>query len=369
VRSVAVRAGPRPYEALVGAGLLQEIGPLVRRHFRADRCAVVTDANVAPLFGTIVCDNLRGAGFDPELIVIAPGEGSKSLAQAGALCDELSAAGLDRSSFLMSLGGGVVGDLAGFVASIYLRGIPYVSVPTTLLAQVDSCIGGKTAVNSSAGKNLIGAFHHPAIVIIDLETLRTLPERIWREGFAEVIKHGIILDAELFNMAAQQSGFAPNDAASWNQALPWLELLIERSLMLKAAIVSADERDEKGTRALLNFGHTIGHAIESAAGYEQLLHGEALSLGLVGAVHVSVRRAGLSLGEAVRIRAALELHHLPITLPVGFPREKIFAALVHDKKFENGRIRFVVAHEIGRASLSHDVTMDDLRAAVAELES
>jgi 3-dehydroquinate synthase len=367
VRSVEVRAVPHPYEALIGAGLLQEIGSLVRRHFRGGRCAVVTDANVAPLFGKTVCDNLLNEGFHPELIVVAPGEGSKSLAQAGVLCDQLSAVGLDRSSFLVSLGGGVVGDLAGFVASIYLRGIPYLSVPTTLLAQVDSCIGGKTAVNSCAGKNLIGAFYHPALVIADLETLRTLSDRVWREGFAEVIKHGIIRDAELFEMAEQASGLQPNDVASWQLALPWLKLLIERNIVLKAAVVAADEREEKGTRALLNFGHTLGHAIENAAGYDQLLHGEALSLGLVGAACVSVRRAGLSLGEAARIRAALELHHLPITLPPGFPREKIFAALPRDKKFENGRIRFVVAHEIGRASISADVTIEDLRAAVAEL--
>ena len=366
VKTVEVRAGSQRYEALVGVGLLQEIGPLVRRYFRGRHCAVVTDRNVAPLFGKTVSDSLRNEGIHPELIAIAPGETSKSLTQAGALCDQLSAAGLDRSSFLVSLGGGVVGDLAGFVASIYLRGIPYLSLPTTLLAQVDSCIGGKTGVNSRAGKNLIGAFHHPALVVADLDTLRTLPERIWQEGFAEVIKHGIIRDAELFEMVAQASSWQPNDEASWKRALPWLELLIERNIMIKAAIVAADEREEKGARALLNFGHTLGHAIEHAA-EGQLLHGEALSLGLLGAAHVSVRRAGLSLGEAARIRAALAAHHLPTTLPTAFPDEKIFAALARDKKFENGRVRFVVAHQIGRASLSDDVTMEDLREAVAAL--
>jgi 3-dehydroquinate synthase len=368
VRSVEVRAGQQRYEVLIGAGLLAEIGPLVRRHFPGRRCVVVTDRNVAPLFGKTVSASLRDEEIHSELIAIAPGEKSKSLAQAGALCAQLSAAGLDRSSFLISLGGGVVGDLAGFVASIYLRGIPYLSVPTTLLAQVDSCIGGKTGVNSSAGKNLIGAFHHPALVIIDLETLRTLPERIWQEGFAEMIKHGIIRDPGLFEMVAPASSFQPNDEASWKLARPWLELLIERNIMIKAAIVAVDEREEKGARALLNFGHTLGHAIEHA-GKGQLLHGEALSLGLLGAAHVSVRRAGLSLGEAARIRAALAAHHLPTTLPTAFPDEKIFAALARDKKFENGRIRFVVAHEIGRASLSEDVTMEDLREAVAELKS
>lgn len=316
---------------------------------------MVTDANVAPLFGETVCASLREANFRPELIAIAPGEGSKSLFRAGALCEQLGAAGLDRSSFLVALGGGMIGDLAGFVASIYLRGIPYVSIPTTLLAQVDSCIGGKTGVNSSAGKNLIGTFFHPALVVADLETLQTLPERIWNEGFAEVIKHGVIHDAELFAMAAQP--VAPTDLAA----------LVERNLTLKAAIVAADEREQTGVRALLNFGHTIGHAIEHAAGPGQMLHGEALSLGLIAAASISVRRANCSLGDARRIRAALAAHHLPTALPPNFPREKIFAALARDKKFENGQIRFVVVHEIGRASVSHDVTLEDLQAAVAEL--
>ena len=179
-------------------GCWTQIGPLVRRHFSGDRCAVISDANVAPLLGAKVCDRLRDAGFRPELITIAAGEGAKSIAQASALCDQLGAAGLDRSSFLVSLGGGVLGDLTGFVASIYMRGIPYVSVPTTLLAQVDGCIGGKTGVNSSAGKNLLGSFHHPVLVIADIDTLETLPDRIWHEGFAEVIKHGIIRDAGAF---------------------------------------------------------------------------------------------------------------------------------------------------------------------------
>ena len=284
----------------------------------------------------------------------ARGEGAKSIAQAGALCEQLSVAGLDRSSFLVSLGGGVIGDLTGFVASIFLRGIPYVTAPTTLLAQVDGCIGGKTGVNSSAGKNLIGSFHHPALVVIDTGTLRSLPDRIWHEGFAEVIKHGIIRDAELFDSLAACERDHPEE-------------LVERNVRIKAAIVAADEREQNGTRSLLNFGHTIGHAIEYASGYGNLLHGEALSLGIVAATHVSVRRAGLSLGECEKISAALRAHHLPTALPPNFAREKIFTALPRDKKFENGRVRFVVAHAIGRASVSEEVTMEDLQAAVAAL--
>ena len=354
MKKVGIRLAAQVYEVLIGAGLLTEIGSFVRQKLAGTRCAILTDGNVGARFGEQVRASLGAAGYKTDLLVIAPGERAKSMAQAAALCERLSAAGLDRSSFLVSLGGGVVLDLAGFVAAIYLRGIPYVSIPTTLLAQVDSCIGGKTGVNSGAGKNLIGSFHHPALVVADTETLRSLPERIWHEGFAEAIKHGIICDAELFDSL----GAVNRDH---------LETFIERNMAIKAAIVAADEREHNDVRSLLNFGHTIGHAIEYAAGYGNMLHGEAISLGMIAAAQVSVRRAGLSLGEAARIRAALQAHHLPVALPPDFPREKIFAALPRDKKFESGRVRFVVAHAIGRASVADNVTMEDLRDTVQYL--
>jgi 3-dehydroquinate synthase len=354
VRSVEVQTGQHPYEVLIGSRLLEDIGPIVTRQFLGQRCAIVADEHVGPLFGPVVLESLRRSGFDADLLTIPAGEESKSIAQAAALCERLSAAGLDRTSFLVSLGGGVVGDLVGFVAAIYLRGIPYVSIPTTLLAQVDSCVGGKTGVNLAAGKNLIGSFHHPALVIADTQTLRSLPERIWHEGFAEAIKHGIIRDAEFFDsLAAVERDH--------------LEAFVERNIAIKAAIVAADEREHNDVRSLLNFGHTIGHAIEYAAGYGNMLHGEAISLGLMAATQVSVRRAGLSLGEAARIRAALQAHHLPVALPADFPRAKILAALQRDKKFENGRVRFVVAHAIGCASVADNVTMEDLREGVESL--
>ena len=319
---------------------------------------------------------MQAAGFRPQLIALAPGEGAKSIAQAGALCEQLGAAGLDRSSFLVSLGGGVIGDLTGFVASIYMRGIPYVSVPTTLLAQVDGCIGGKTGVNSSSGKNLIGSFHHPALVIADIETLETLPDRIWHEGFAEVIKHGIIREAGLFMIAAQPFHWQPNDepnspqdesvrTANWELARPKLALLVERSLAIKAAIVAADERDRNDIRALLNFGHTIGHAIESAGRlWRVVARRSAQSRDGRGRTRVRAASRLIDSGEASQISAALQAHHLPTALPSDFPRAKIFAALPLDKKFANGRIRFVVAHAIGQASVAENVTLEDLRAAV-----
>lgn len=354
MRKVEVRAGGQSYEALIDAGLCSQVGLLVRQKMRGTRAAVVTDANVAPLYSTEILKSLRAAGCEVELITIPAGENSKSFERAGALCERLSELQLDRSSFLVALGGGVVGDLTGFVASIYLRGISYVSLPTTLLAQVDSCIGGKTAVNSGGGKNLIGTFHHPALVLADTETLRTLPDRIWNEGFAEAIKHGIIRDAGLFAAVADVTR---ENAADF----------VERNIALKSAIVTADERERSGLRALLNFGHTLGHAIEHAAGYGRLLHGEAISLGMVAAARISRRRAGLSLGDYEQIVAALAARQLPVALPPAFPRARIFESLPRDKKFEQGRIRFVVAHAIGHASVSEEVTLEDLQTAVAEL--
>ncbi len=354
MRSVQVRAGQQRYEVLIGRGLLGEAGTLIKPILSGARCAVIADANVAPLFGEKVSQSLNSAGFAVETIVVEGGESAKSMAKAAELCQRLTELRLDRRSFLLSLGGGVVGDLAGFVAAIYLRGIRYVSLPTTLLAQIDSCVGGKTGVNLSVGKNLIGAFHHPSLVLADTDALQTLPERIWNEGFAEAIKHGIIRDAELFYSLGAVDRRDPT-------------AFIARNIALKAGIVEADERERNDTRSLLNFGHTIGHAIEYAAGYGNILHGEAISLGMLAAAHISIWRAGLSLGEVEKIRATLESQQLPTKLPRDFPRQKILEALPRDKKFEDGRIRFVVAHAIGRASMCNEVTMPDLEAAIAAL--
>jgi len=354
MRSVQVRAGQQRYEVLIGRGLLAEAGTLIKPILSGARCAVIADANVASLFGEKLSQSLSDAGFAVETIVVDGGESAKSMAKAAELCQRLTELRLDRRSFLLSLGGGVVGDLAGFVAAIYLRGIRYVSLPTTLLAQIDSCVGGKTGVNLSVGKNLIGAFHHPSLVLADTDALQTLPERIWNEGFAEAIKHGIIRDAELFYSLGAVDR---RDPAAF----------IARNIALKAGIVEADERERNDTRSLLNFGHTIGHAIEYAAGYGNILHGEAISLGILAAAHISIWRAGLSLGEVEKIRATLESQQLPTKLPRDFPRQKIFEALPRDKKFEDGRIRFVVAHAIGRASMCNKVTMPDLEAAIAAL--
>ena len=354
MKPICVRAGDGTYDVIVGHGLLGKVGELVGEKLKRSACAVVSDENVVAHFGDAMSESLRSAGFQPALIAVPPGEESKTMERAESICDRMIQAGLDRSSFLVALGGGMIGDLAGFVAAVYHRGIPCVQIPTTLLAQVDSSIGGKTAVNTAAGKNLIGAWHQPALVLSDVDTLATLPPRELRQGFAEIVKHGVIRDAEMFESLQH---FDRSDLAA----------LIRRNVEIKAEIVAADERETTGERALLNFGHTVGHAIERAGEYRDFLHGEAVSLGMVAACNVSVRKAGLSEEERRQILGILETFELPIRLPASFPREKIRDAIRFDKKFSAGAVRFVVLPKIGSARLARDVTMEDIEASVAQL--
>jgi 3-dehydroquinate synthase len=295
------------------------------------------------------------------LITIPAGEKSKTLEQAGGICDQMIAAGLDRQSFVIGLGGGMIGDISGFVAAIYHRGIPHVQIPTTLLAMVDSSIGGKTGVNTADGKNLLGTIHHPSLVIDDVDVLKTLPPREFNQGFAEIVKHAIIADREMFEQVAQAPGLR---LAS--EALA-LESLIQRNVEIKSKIVAKDERDQTGERAILNFGHTIGHAIERAGDYRKFRHGEAISLGIVAACAVSIKKAGLPQDQRDAIVNLLRRFNLPTRLPLNFPRRKILEALLYDKKFEAGKVRFVVTPRIGSARLATDLTMHDIREALEAL--
>ncbi len=362
-----IRGGADSYPAFVGSGLLERIGTSTRKYVRAELCAIVSDTKVAARFAPIVVEALDHADIQSMLMTVPAGEQSKSLEQAGALCEQMAVAGLDRSSFLIALGGGVIGDLAGFVAAIYHRGIPWVNVPTTLLAMVDSSIGGKTGVNTASGKNLIGAVHHPALVIADVDTLTTLPARQLEQGFAEIIKHGVIADAGMFEEVAQGSSFQPTKDASWKLAPRDLEALIRRNVEIKAAIVGKDENDVTGERALLNFGHTVGHALERAGGYRDFLHGEAVSLGIAAACDISVRKAGMPASDRAKIIAALGRFRLPTRLPPSFRRDEILQAVPFDKKFAGGRVRFVVSSGIGSARLADDITIDDIAAVIANL--
>lgn len=340
---------------MAGRGLLSATGLLVGECGLKGACVIITDENVGRLHGATVQASLEEAGFPVQMLAVPAGEKSKCLSAAENLCDRMIAAGLDRGSFVVALGGGVVGDLAGFVAAIYYRGIPFVQIPTTIVAQVDSATGGKTGVNARAGKNLIGAFHQPRLVLADTDTLDTLPEREYVEGFAEVIKHAVIRDAamlEALDPGAPRTSLAP---------------IIARNISIKAAVVAEDEKEETGVRALLNFGHTVGHAIENAAGYGRFLHGEAVGLGIAAALEISVRGFGLPPADAARVRDKLAAYHLPLVLPADITTEALLAAARRDKKFAAGHVRFVVTPRLGEAFVTGEVTTEDIRDAIESL--
>jgi 3-dehydroquinate synthetase len=254
---VDIRGTTNRYSPLVGSGLIDQIGERARKFLPGKTCAVITDSNVPPVFADRVKRSLTSAGFKPTLIRISAGEKSKTLNQIGTICERMITAGLDRQSFVVGLGGGVIGDISGFVAAIYHRGIPHLQIPTTLLAMVDSSIGGKTGVNTAEGKNLLGAVHQPLLVIDDVDVLKRLPRREFKQGFAEIIKHAIIADARMFRQLH-----------SWKPSgnLP-LQQLVRRNIEIKTKIIAWDEYDRTGKRAVLNFGHTVGHAIERAGNY------------------------------------------------------------------------------------------------------
>jgi 3-dehydroquinate synthase len=358
---ISVRAGVE--RILIRKQLLPRTGKKCQALALSGQCVLISDSNVAPLFADRVKKSLTSAGFRPILITIPAGEKSKTLQQVGAICDQMIAAGLDRQSFVVGLGGGMIGDISGFVAAIYHRGIPHVQIPTTLLAMVDSSIGGKTGVDTRAGKNLIGAFHEPSLVIDDVDVLKTLPQRQFNQGFSEIIKHAIIADPKMFRMlkVARASGLR---RASETHAL---RSLIKRNIQMKSRIVAQDERDRTGQRALLNFGHTVAHAIERAGNYRKFLHGEAVSLGIVAACAISMKRAGLRPDQRAAIVDLLGQFGLPTRLPPNFPRKKILDAVKFDKKFEGRKVRFVVTPRIGAAYVTDRVTLDDIQEAVEAL--
>ena len=280
MRVVKVPLGERSYSILIGTGLLRRLGAECDKLELGQRCAVISDRNVAPRYAQAALLSLTNAGFSPLLITVPAGETAKSMTQVQACYDQLAKHRLERKSFIVALGGGVVGDLAGFVAATYLRGIDFVQVPTTLLAQVDSSVGGKVGVNLKAGKNLVGAFYQPRLVLCDLEALKLLPPRQFRSGLAEVIKYGIIYDAALFKRLEL------NLLRVLRQDEDTLAEIVARCCQIKAEVVGQDEK-ESGLRAILNFGHTIGHAIEAISGYGAYLHGEAISIGQVAAARLS----------------------------------------------------------------------------------
>jgi 3-dehydroquinate synthase len=356
-----VELGARSYDIVVGSGLLERAGPQLAEVVRRPEVIIVTDANLAATGHLAVLRrSLEAAAIAPRHIVLPPGEATKSMAQLAELSDRLLDLGVERTTTLVAFGGGVIGDLAGFAAAIALRGLDYVQIPTTLLAQVDSAIGGKTGINTRHGKNLIGAFHQPRLVLSDTAVLGSLPPRELRAGYAEVVKYGLIDRPDFFAWLEAHGGalLAGEPAAQQHAIL--------ESCRAKAAVVAADER-ELGARGLLNLGHTFAHALEAACGYgDELLHGEAVALGIVMAFELSARLGLCPEDDARRVRAHLAAVGLPTALsmvrPEGFATEALLAAMGHDKKARGGRPRFVLARGIGRAFTGAEVEPAEIEA-------
>jgi len=351
VENLTVQLGKRSYAISFGATPVEEIGAVVTALRSVGRkVVVITDANVA----SSQANFLSGAFADCPRLVVAAGEGTKSLTVFGTVLDFLAAQKVDRGGLLIAVGGGVIGDLGGFAAASYLRGIEFYQVPTTLLAMVDSSVGGKTGINLAAGKNLVGAFHQPRGVFIATSLLQTLPPREFAAGMAEVIKYGLLGDAALFDQLEKK----PLTVASAN-----LPTVIRRCCEIKAGIVEADERETaaEGGRALLNLGHTFGHAVEQVSGYGVYLHGEAIGVGLAAAARLSQKLNFLNDADVARIEATVSAHGLPIRLRGPLPLADLMNAAARDKKVRAGLPRFVVLKALGRA-----VTVDGVDRALAE---
>jgi 3-dehydroquinate synthase len=364
VKRVRVGLGDRTYDVVIGCGLIDRAGTLLQTAIPRRRTAIVTDETVAALYGERLVASLKAEGFTGRLIALPPGEDTKSFDGLADLSDRLLALELDRGDVVVAFGGGVIGDLTGFAASIYKRGIGLVQIPTTLLAQVDSSVGGKTAIDTPRGKNLIGAFHQPRLVIADLDILATLPERELRCGYAEIIKYGLLGDPDFF------AWLEANSARVLALQPDALTHAVHRSVEMKAEIVAADET-ETGRRALLNLGHTFGHALEAETGFgDALLHGEAVGVGLALAFRFSAALGVCSGADAMRAVANLAAARLPTRLEdiriAPFAADRLIAHMAQDKKAEGGRLTFVLVRGIGEAFVAKDVEPDKLRRFLIE---
>lgn len=350
---LTVELGERSYRICIGSGSLDTIGRICDSCALSGRGLLVSDSNVAPLYAERVLSELSESNLDIGSSVIPAGEESKSERSLFELYSRAIEQEIDRKGFVIALGGGVVGDLAGYLAASYLRGIDFLQIPTSLLAMVDSSVGGKTGINLPEGKNLVGAFHQPRAVLVDVDTLDTLPEREWRAGLAEVVKYGVIADADFFaDLEHDIEALNSHDSET-------IARIVARCCGIKADVVARDER-EGGLRAILNYGHTLGHAIENAAGYGEYLHGEAVAIGMVYAGELSVELCGLPRAEADRIRNLIAAMGLPTT-PPSMEWERLAAIMAHDKKAGGGRPRFVLAERIGKATPGHDCPEDICR--------
>ena len=357
---IDVNLGAQSYSIVVERGGLTTVGPRLRTLGVGSRTALVTSASILRLYGKAVIESLEEAGFTVTVVDVPEGESAKTLAIAEHCWNALLAAGLDRTSTVLALGGGAVGDLAGFVAATYMRGANFVPLPTTVLAQVDASIGGKTAVDHPAAKNLIGVFHQPRLVLVDSSTAATLPDRDFRSGLAEIVKHGIVLDAAYFaDLEANVRDILARDGAT-------LERIIGGSCRLKAGVIERDPQEKSELRFALNYGHTIAHALEAVTGYGRWTHGEAVSLGIVAEARLAAR-LGIATAETgehqQRLLAALGL---PVAA-TGLDADAVLVAIRRDKKARDGRVPFVLAPTIGTFRVVYDVDAADIRATLTTL--
>lgn len=355
MNTLSVDLGDRSYRIFFRNRCLDEFGALCRELKLGTKAAIVTNQSIKSHYLNPLKDSLEEHGFSVAVIEVPDGEEHKNISTLQRIYDELVLARLDRGSVMIALGGGVIGDITGFAAATYLRGISYVQVPTTLLAQVDSSVGGKTGINHEKGKNLIGAFYQPRMVFVDVSTLDTLPEREFISGLAEVIKYGVIYDKSLFNFMTE------NAHNILGRDKKFLIHAISRSCEIKASVVTRDER-EAGLRAILNFGHTIGHAVESLTDYKTFLHGEAISIGMVQAARLSEKMGYSTSADTARIVAALRSYNLPVEMPP-FGENSYVDAILHDKKIKDDKITVVLNKGIGAYSL---VSIDDVHSLIAD---
>jgi 3-dehydroquinate synthase len=355
--TVRVPLSERSYDIEIGVGNLGRAGAFIADRAPLTHAIVITDANLERLYATRAAESLERTGARADLLVVAPGEASKSVAVSERLWRSLVALKADRKSVVVALGGGVIGDLAGFVAAAYARGLPFVQIPTTVLAQVDSSVGGKVGVNLPEAKNMVGAFWQPLGVLIDTNVCATLPDREYRAGLGEVVKYGVILDADFF-------AYLERNAEALNlRRSDVLRRVVARCCQLKAGVVASDERDETGRRAVLNYGHTFGHALESVSGYERFLHGEAVSIGMVCASRLAEQLGRVDRAFTDRQRRLLAALHLPVDVP-DLDVDRLLAAMQRDKKVAHGRLRFVLPTRMGCVELVGDIDPHQVRAAL-----
>ncbi len=359
IHTITVDLGKRSYPIHIGTGTIEVLPDALRVLGAKGAVAIASDDNVAPLYAERVAACVREAGGTPHVCTMPAGEAHKRMAQIDHYIGEFLKAGMDRSSVIIALGGGVVGDVVGYAAASFMRGVRFIQIPTTIVAQVDSSVGGKTAVNHEFAKNIIGAFHQPSAVIIDLDFLKSLPDRELRAGLAEVIKHGVIADAELFAFMEM------NPDAILAKELDKIEYPVRRSCEIKGAIVSEDEH-EHGVRANLNYGHTFGHGIEAASNYNYFLHGEAIALGMHAAATLARNLGMVDQTFVDRQCACIEAYGLPVAWP-GMPIDRVLEAMRHDKKVRAGTMKFIVPDRMGHVVHRTDVTIDQARTALEAL--